>query len=260
MCHALRVLDATQATSQDTLDDLLGRTRRSSVPIRRSFLQDTGAGRDPGPLSAFVAGRRGLGLDLWLLLHAGAAGAPWDVRAPAMVWARMLDLPQTVASETTISRNWNWLEDQQLVRSERDRRLRRVFLLREDGSGRPFERATGRERGFFRLPYVYFRQRWHSELKLAGKATLLICLAQKPTFNLRTEHAAGWYGISADTLQRGLDELRDLGLLQVWTRAKKAPRARYGTTLENFYRLQGPFVRAPLVGDGQAAEVSETLA
>jgi hypothetical protein len=163
-----------------------------------------------------------------------------------MSWARMLSMPQTVSSETTVGRNWTWLEKHLLIRTERERRVRKVYLLMEDGSGRPFERATGQGRGFFKLPYEYFTQRWHRELRLAGKATLMICLAQGPTFRLPTEHAARWYGVSADTLQRGLDELRDLGLLKVWTRAKKAPRTRFGFTMENHYALQGAFVRAPL--------------
>ena len=168
----------------------------------------------------------------------------------------MLMMSQTVSSETTIGRNWTWLEQHQLVRTERDRRVRKVFLLMEDGSGQPFERATGHARGFFKLPYEYFTQRWHLELKLAGKATLLICLAQAPTFTLPTEHAAGWYGVSADTLQRGLDELRELGLLKVWSRAKKAPRTRYGFTVQNHYALQGPFVRAPIEVTATSAGVA----
>ncbi len=234
------------ATSEETLLDLLDRSKRRNVPIRRSFLQLPGPPKQPGPLASFVEGRRPIALDLWLLLHAGAASFPWDVRQPAMSWARMLDLPQTLSSETTVSRNWSWLEQHGLVRSERDHRVRKVFLLMEDGSGNVFKRPTGQQRGFFKLPYAYFTQRWHKELRLAGKATLLICLAQAPTFTLPTEHASGWYGISADTLQRGLDELRDLGLLKVWTRAKKAPRTRFGYTVENHYALQGPFVRAPI--------------
>jgi hypothetical protein len=234
------------ATPEETLLDLLNRSRRSSVPIRRSFLQLPGPPKQPGPLASFVEGRRPIALDLWLLLHAGAASPPWDVRQPALSWARILDLPQTLSSETTISRNWTWLEQRHLVRSKRDHRVRKVFLMMEDGSGRKFKRPTGQQRGFFKLPYAYFTQRWHKELKLAGKATLLICLAQAPTFTLPTEHAARWYGLSADTLQRGLDELRELELLKVWSRAKKAPRTRFGYTVENHYALQGPFVRAPI--------------
>jgi hypothetical protein len=233
------------ATADETLADLLDRSRRTSVPVRRTFLQLPD--RTPGPLAAFVSGRRSLALDLWLLLHAGASGGEWDVRQPAMSWARMLDMPQTTASETTISRNWSWLEDQKLIRSVRDRRVRKLFLLREDGSGRPFERAGGQERGFFKLPYAYFTDRIHRELKLAGKATLLLCLAQSPTFTLPTERAAQWYGISADTLQRGIDELRELELVKVWSRAKKAPRTRLGYTVESHYALREPFARAPAI-------------
>lgn len=240
------MLDENAATSEETLWDLLQRTRRKSIPIRRAFLQQPGRCKRPGPLAAFVQSRRPVALDLWLLLHAGAASPPWDVRQPAMSWGRMLEMPQTASTETTISRNWSWLETHKLVRTERDHRVRKVYLLMEDGSGRAFERATGQAHGFFKLPYEYFSQRWHRELKMPGKATLLICLAQAPTFTLPTEHAAHWYGISADSLQRGLDELRKLELLKVWSRAKKAPRARFGVTMENHYALQGPFVRAPI--------------
>lgn len=244
------------ATPEETLLDLLDRSGRRHVPIRRTFLQEAGPPKQPGPLAAFVEGRRPIALDLWLLLHAGAASGPsWDVRQPAMSWARMLKMPQTLSSETTIGRNWTWLEGQKLVRTERDRRVRKAILLMEDGSGRKFERATGQGRGYFKLPYGYFSDRWHLELKLAGKATLLICLAQAPTFTLPTEPAAAWYGMSADTLQRGLDELRDLGLLKAWSRAKKAPRTRYGYTMENHYALRGTFARAPL----EVTEVSETV-
>lgn len=246
-CVMLHGMDpADIATAEETLLDLLDRSGRRNVPIRRSFLQRPGPPKEPGCLAAFVEGRRPIALDLWLLLHAGAASSPWDVRQPAMSWARMLDMPQTASAETTVSRNWSWLEEQKLIRSERDHRIRKVFLMMEDGSGKEFKRATGQGRGFFKLPYAYFTQRWHRELKLAGKATLLICLAQAPTFTLPTEHAAGWYGVSADTLQRGLDELRSLELLKVWSRAKKAPRTRFGYTMENHYALQGPFVRAPI--------------
>ncbi len=158
------------ATPEDTLLDLLDRSRRRNVPIRRLFLQIPGPPKEPGPLARFVEGRRPVALDLWLLLHAGASSDPWDVRQPAMSWARMLDLPQTLSSETTISRNWTWLEQQGLVRSERDHRVRKVFLLMEDGSRRSFSRPTGKQRGFFKLPYAYFTQRWHKGAQAPGKS------------------------------------------------------------------------------------------
>lgn len=246
------------ATADETLADLLDRSRRNNVPIRRTFLQLPD--RSPGPLAAFVTGRRSLGLDLWLLLHAGASGGKWDVRQPAMSWARMLDMPQTTASETTVSRNWSWLEDQHLIRSERDHRVRKLTLLREDGTGREFERATGHERGFFKLPYSYFTDRIHRQLRLAGKATLLICLAQGPTFTLPTERAATWYGISADTLERGLDELKRLELIKAWPRRKKAPRTRLGFTIESHYALLTPFARPPAEPPAETTAVATDTA
>lgn len=250
--------DIEVATADETLRDLLDRSLRTNVPIRRTFLQLPD--KTPGPLASFVTGRRALALDLWLLLHAGASGGDWDVRQPAMSWARMLDMPQTTASETTISRNWTWLEQQRLVRTERDHRVRNVFLLTEDGSGQEFSRATGKDRGFFKLPYAYFTERVHNELRLAGKAALLIALAQAPTFTLPAERAGPWYGISPDTLQRGIDELRDRGYVKVWSRSKKAPRSRYGYTRENHYALQGPFARAPIPTEDPVTVAKEPTA
>lgn len=239
-------LQAPQAASaDDTLTHLLnyGRQRRDSTPLRRLFLQDTkGTGGTP-PLSRFVKGRRGLALDLLLLLHCAAGKSPWDVGLPAMAWARALDLRETASSEATISKNWSWLEEQQLVRSERYKRLRRVFLLHEDGSGAEYVRSDGRYRGFFRLPFQYFTERWHKRLNMPGKATLLIALSRDVEFILPSEHASGWYDVSPDTIQRGLDELRKLELLSVRTKVRKAPAARYGITQDYIYRLKGPFAR-----------------
>jgi len=156
-----------------------------------------------------------------------------------MAWARALDKTRPGA-EATISRNWAWLQDQDLVRSERDKRLRRVYLLAEDGSREKYERPTG---NYFTLPLAFFLDEWHRKLSLAGTAVLLIALSLKPRFQLRTEHAAGWYGISADTLQRGLDQLRDLGLLEVTPKRIAAPRTRRGWAYVNEYRLLGPFAK-----------------
>jgi hypothetical protein len=236
------------ATPEETLEDLLRRSRRTRVPIRRSFLQTGNRSSRPGPLHRFVAERRPRALDIYALLHAGASAEPWDVTQPAMSWARMLSMPETASSEASISRTWSWLEQQQLVSSERAGRLRKVSLLLEDGSGRPYSQPRGREpdsRGYFNVPFEYFRKGWHLELSLAGKATLFICLAQGHTFTLPTPRASVWYGVSSDTLQRGLDELRRHGLVQRWTRTVKAPRARHGLTRLYHYRLTGAFAQPP---------------
>lgn len=236
------------STADETLDDLLNpnrQRRRRTTPIRRSFLQDpTGEGAE-APLRWIVRDRRELALDLLLLLHCTASAEPWDVEMPAMAWARALDMRQTVGSETTVSKNWSWLEQKGLIRSERHQRVRKVFMLKENGSSDAYARPEkGEPRGFFGLPFVYFTGRWHKQLSLPGKAVLLIALSMKPTFTLITERASEWYGVSADTLQRGLDDLRDHGLLTTALVTRKAPRARLGFTSVGYHRLNPPFKRA----------------
>lgn len=235
------------ATAEETLHDLLNpvrQRRRRTTPIRRSFLQDPSGEGGEAPLRWFVRDRRELALDLFLLLNCTASAPPWDVEMAAMAWARALDMRQTVGSETTVSKNWSWLEEKQLIRSERQHRLRKIYMLTEDGSGHEYARPKkGEPRGFFRFPFIYFTDRWHQQLSLPAKAVLLIALSQKSTFTLVTERAAGWYGVSADTLQRGIDELRDLGLLTTWLVSRKAPRARLGFTSTSHHRLNPPFGR-----------------
>jgi DNA-binding transcriptional ArsR family regulator len=234
------------ATPDETLAELLNPERqrhRSATPIRRSFLQNTEGEAKEAPLRWFVSERRTLALDLLLLLHCTASAEPWDVEMAAMAWARALDMPITGSSESTVSKNWTWLEGKGLIRSERRNRVRKVFMLNDDGSGGEYIRPSGGSRGFFRLPFIYFTERWHKQLSLPGKAVLLISLAQREQFTLVTERAAEWYGVSQDSLQRGLDELRDLGLVTSWLVARKSGRARLGVTSVNHYRLNPPFDR-----------------
>jgi hypothetical protein len=246
MLSAMTAQPPITASPQETLDDLVrfSRQRRTLAPLRRAFLQAPGKRNTPGPMHLFVSGRRDLAFDLYLLLHCGAAAKPWDVALPAMAWARALDRPQTLTSETTVSKNWTWLEQQGLVRSERFQRLRKVYLLREDGSGQEYTRpTTGEAHGYFQLPFAFFTERWHKKLTLRAKATLLICLAQKPPFELRTEHATERYGLSPDSMQRGLDELRAHGLLTTTVDYRRAPRARLGFTLVHLHELKGDLAK-----------------
>ena len=62
---------------------------------------------------------------------------------------------------------------------------------------------------------------------------------------------SAWYGVSPDTLQRGLDELREAELLYIHPRKVRDSKARFGTTIVNEYLLLGSFVspnvaRAPI--------------
>jgi hypothetical protein len=239
--------DDEPANADQTLEFFIRRSKRRRFPIRRTFVQGrTGRKLVPGPLALITRERRGLALDLWALHGGIASHAPWNVRVSAMTWARMLDMPQTINSETAISRQWAWLVEKRLVRTKRVARLLRVERLMEDGSGRTYDRPTGAGGGYFYLPAEYFTTRWHTQLKLPGKTALFLALAQAPTFDLPLEQAVNWYGISADTLGRGFAELQDLGLVKIWQRKKLAPNSRYGVTTVNHYALTGPFARPPI--------------
>ncbi len=225
---------AAVATPEMTRAALLTETQeRRRTAIRTGFLQDRDGDRAAGPLHLFVTGRRRTALHLYLMLHCVASGGEFDSALPAMVWARALCKTKTSA-EASISRNWSWLESQKLVRSasedEKKERLRRVYLLAENGSGEPYTHPTNQ---FFYFPFAFFTDGWSDKLSLAATAVLLIALDQKPTFRLAKERASGYYDISADTLQRGVDELRDEGLLHIEQRRIAAPKLRQGWTLVN---------------------------
>jgi len=230
------------ATPEQTRLDLLGGQHRLGPPIRRTFLQELGGARRPGPLHNFVNDRRYFALQLYLLLHSLPLKAPWDAYLPAAVWARALDKTKPGA-EATVSRNWQYLRDLQLIRTRRDRRLTRAYLLNENGSGAEYKRS----KQYFRLPLAYFLNDWYDKLSLPGTVALLIALDRSRTkewFELPKERAAGWFGISADTLQRGLDELRVNGLIEVKQRPVTNARARFGWTPMNYYRLLDDFSRS----------------
>lgn len=75
---------------------------------------------------------------------------------------------------------------------------------------------------------------------MAELAVLLIALMNADDFALPAERVPTYYGVSADTFERGTRELRKRGLLQ-WRRTRKTePLAPEGYTMENRYTLQPP--------------------
>jgi hypothetical protein len=238
-------------TQAQTLEALLRgrRVRRTFVPISRSFLQEPRPGGGPGPLAEFVRARRKRALDLYLLIHAIASAPPYDVALSAGVWARALGMPSSRASATQVSTTLTWLEAQQLIESSRVGRARRVVLLADDGSGRPYvhparERAERRV-GYFKVPFHYWLGRWHVSLDLPATAVLLIALSLPAQFILPQHHGAKWYGVSRDTIRRGLRTLQDMGLITYTVKRKTAPLAPSGITRDRIYRLTEPFAATP---------------
>jgi hypothetical protein len=249
------VRDATEpsarpvASPDDTVSAILGQGNRDHTPVRIAFLQRTEGGkRVPGPLAQFVTTGDRRGIILYLLLLGKASKDPWDAALPAAVWARALGvpLPTTKGATSSVSKTWLRLEQRRLVKRSRWKRMAKVVLLREDGSGAPYTHPAG-EGGYFKLPHAFWLngpaadQRWCRVLSLAEIAMLLIACSHKPRFRLPFEQAPAWYGISADTAARGLHGLEAKGLLTVDRTFKLAPLAPAGYTSENVYTLFLPF-------------------
>jgi hypothetical protein len=110
------------------------------------------------------------------------------------------------------------------------------------------ERSEG---DYFKVPYEYWYGRFMNRLSLPAKAVLLISLSLQmgEHFTLPREHAANWYGISPDTIQRGLSELLTRGVLRYRLESTPAPLTPRGYIVTRRYRLFPPFAK---IDDGDA--------
>ncbi len=84
----------------------------------------------------------------------------------------------------------------------------------------------------------------YKTLYLPAKVMLLIALSRPDGFPLPYDRAPTWYGISSDSAEEGLRELRDTALLAVQRDWVKAPRSETGWTAVLMYTLQGSFSTA----------------
>ena len=178
----------SSSEQQEAIDALLARAGRNGVPIRRSFTQLRTRGGGPGPLAAFLTGRRRRALDLYLLAHAICSAPPWDVTLESVVWGRLLGLSGSGLA-AVITRQWNWLEEQQLITTTRKDRLRSVTLLREDGTAKPYTHPgkTGdqpAEGDYFTLPHAYWQMGLQDQIDLPTKVVLIIALSRPDDFIL----------------------------------------------------------------------------
>jgi hypothetical protein len=175
------------------------------------------------------------------------------------VWARALGIGGTPSAAATISKSWSWLDEQGLVTTAPRGRLREIRFLREDGSRRPYQHPGGDEsaRGdYFKLPYAYWEAHYPGRLGLPAKALLLIALSLGQDFWLPHDRGARWYGLSRDTVARGLATLLRLGLLEVRAERKKAPLSPRGFTEERRYALRPPFGTGFASGSSAGASVA----
>lgn len=237
----------SSATTHDTVDEIVRGSKRQAVPLRRSFIQQkSGRASLPGPLAPFVSARDRIGLLLYLLTLTRASHKPWDVSLHSAVWARALGLPEptTDYTRTRVSKAWGRLERKKLVKRSRYHRLAKVTLLREDGSGYPYSSPRTR---YVKIPLELWTEgpepskRWFEALTLPELAFLIIGLSNADDFSLPAERGPDYYGLSADTIQRGSARLRERKLLARRMASLNAPLSPTGITLENRYTLRSPF-------------------
>lgn len=232
------------ATPLETKEALLKRSQRRSqvVPIRNAFVQrGTQTRPEPGPLAELVRRHDEQALDQYLLALALGTAPPYAVRRRADVWARALE-----SKVSAVSKGWARLEARGLVRRGREGRLAVVTLLREDGTGEDYSHpGAGQGERYFGLPFAYWLDGFDTKLDLPGKAALLIAMSLRAGFVLPEEKAKPWYGLSGDTIQRGLAQLVKLKILQREKTFKTAPLAPLGYTEEYRYAPRPPFGRRP---------------
>jgi hypothetical protein len=234
------------ATRQETIEAILSESERPGrMPLRRGFVQlgGSGAKSKPGPLADIIKHGRARALELYLLTVTWATGAPHDVIRDSRIWARAVGLPDTPSGRAAVSRNWTYLKGLKLVELSRQKRLAKVRLLREDGSGRVYTHPSkdGKSANYLQLPFEFWKNGFNDTLSLSAKAMLLIALTQPDHFSLPVERVPAWYGISESTAARGFRELREADLLSVKRVEKTAPLAPKGFTLVNHYTLLAPF-------------------
>lgn len=235
------------ATTHDTVDAIANSTQRGAFPLRRTFIQQK-QGRDslPGPLAAFVAAGDRTALLLYFLALTKASQPPWDVSLHSAVWARAVGLrdPISATARGRISKTWTRLVDRRLVTRARRNRLAAFTLLCEDGSGVEYSRPNT---SYINVPHELWTagpspsSRWFETLTLPELTFLIIGLSNLDQFPLPIERGPDYYGISADTLQRGSSGLRRRELLSVQRRLITAPLAPQGVSWENRYTLRPPF-------------------
>jgi hypothetical protein len=177
---------------------------------------------------------------LYLLVLLRTAGAPHSIALPSGVWARAVGLGSAATAANAISKQWAWLEEEKLISRGRRGSRAEITVLREDGTGRAY--PAGKAGGpWLRLPFAYWERNWFGRLAVPEKAVLLIALSLLDDFYLPQEKGPAWYGLSADTVGRGLRGLKAKGVLKERVLQKAAPGAPHGYTQQHHYTLQPPF-------------------
>jgi len=255
-----------EPTPEETREFIIRASGRGYVVLRQNFVQldDSHANR-ASVLGSMVSDRKHRALVLYLLLltiwpHLESLETPLTSR----VWRRALTTTKgPLWSRADLSKTWTQLEDElNLITRSREGRLQRIKPLMEVG-GKPYVKPSGEKKNwseaYSTLPAEFWLDEWFAKLSLAELAVLLI-VAKETT---RTDEmwvteskVAKWYGISPNTLRKGVHGLQGHGLLKVRPEHIRAPLSPSGYTTRHYYSLTGPFSRSERRKAQAAAERS----
>ncbi len=255
------------ATRAETKEALLGKSKRRTLeaPIRRSFVQrGSQADPDPGIIADLVRAHDERSLDTLLLMLAIASGPPHHIKLHGKggIWpiAAAVGLPRTKPGVAALAKVLARLERHHLLgRGRNDLGDRIIRLLKEDGTGKPYVHPYKSREPYFKLSFSYWLDGYDERLSFAAKTILLIGLSLPRSFILPGTQVKRWYGISPDTLERGLDGLMREELVRRRGEFKKAPLAPIGYTQQWRYQLMPPFGRrasSPKADAGASAAIT----
>ena len=230
----------------ETVQEMLKRSKRTFLPLSHDFIQHPrgSVGRSSVLAKFMRAGDKRALLAYLLILSATSSSQNgiWFTSLSLQTWARAMGCFETAtgkAAKVSASKILKRLEDRNLIDKQREGRSNvRVVLKSSDGTGAEYKRP---KRRYVRLSYEFWEREYDQKLGMPAIAMLLVLLGEKPGCALPLERFPEWYGWSADTAQRGLDQLSEMGIVEKLTRWERRPLSPEGVSKVSHYYLQEPF-------------------
>lgn len=241
------VIDPAKVATPDVARaDMVRLTGSGYTPVRHEFVQKHDGKTRASTLARLCSGRKKRALVLYLTLL-----TLWrpDLRPMrSTVWLRLVTVAggNLTWSSSSLSETWTTLVDLGLAERRRVTRMAHVLPRREDAQAE-YTRPTGHTKSdrYFVLPGEFWTGRWFDTLSLPAICMLLIILKEtndnESEFHITHEQVEEWYGISASSAAKGLNELEDVGLVSVRRVQVPAGLSAQGYTFHHYYSLTGAF-------------------
>lgn len=200
-----------------------------------------------------------------------AVAPPHAVTYPARTWAALLGLADPAGlGARRINDALAWLADEEFVKVEGSRGIPAVVtVLDESGNGRSYSvpgakisQLTASGRGWNRhvydkVPVELWTNGWLAAMSGPALGCFLVLLSTPGARESDDDQRASWftrsllsdrYDMSDDTRQRGMRDLRELGLVEVRQRVLARTSVDFQRS-RNTYRLRLDRLRQPLLAN-----------